>query len=78
MKKLVEIAGWVGVLFILGAFAANVFEIWSNKDLLYLIANAVGAALVAWSVFVKKAWPALALETVWCAVALFGIFKFFV
>ncbi|MFA6457969.1 MAG: hypothetical protein WCV72_01085 [Patescibacteria group bacterium] len=77
MKKIVEIAGWLGTTLILGAFAANVFAIWSNESLLYLSANALGAALVGWNVFVKKSWPALALEIVWFFVAIFGIVKFF-
>ena len=76
MKKVVEIAGWLGTLLILGAFAANVFEICSNESLFYFVSNAVGAALVAWNVFVKKSFSTFALEIVWCGVAILGIVKF--
>lgn len=77
MKKAVEIAGWIGVILILGAFATNVTEVWSSKNLFYLAANAVGAGLVGWNAFVKKAYPPLFLEVAWFGVAVFGIFKLF-
>lgn len=76
MKKLVEIAGWLGTLLILGAYAANVAKTWSSESLFYLATNALGAAFVGWNVFVKKSWSTFALEIAWLTIAIFGILKF--
>jgi len=77
MNKLIEIAGWLGVALIFGAYAANVFELLSREDFFYLALNAVGAALVGWNAYVKRAYPPLALEILWVAVSLFGIVQIF-
>lgn len=78
MKKLIEIAGWSGALLILGAYTLNVLEIISPGDLLYLLLNACGAALLGWNVFSKKSYSAFSLEIVWLLVAVFGIVRLFV
>ena len=77
-KNIVEIGGWFGVILILGAYTANIFEILDAKNFGYLVSNAIGAGLVGWNTFVKKAYPPLALNIAWFAVAIFGIFKFLV
>ncbi len=76
IKNVVEIGGWLGMVLILGAYAANIFEIINVENFGYLTANAVGASLVGWNAFVKKAYPPFVLQIAWFAIAIFGIFKF--
>jgi hypothetical protein len=75
MKKIIEIAGWIGTAFILSAFLLNVLEIFSQTDFIYLLMNLLGASLVAWNVLIKKSYSAFTLEFIWASIALFSIVK---
>ncbi len=70
MTFIIEALGWAGMI----TFVIAYYGISSGKikvdSLLYQWMNLGGAIAVAFSVFVKQAWPAFALEVVWGAIAL--------
>jgi hypothetical protein len=72
-----NIAGFVGSVTILGGFAR---QTWSNAapDLIYHLANLVGASLLAYSLSVHFNLPALLLELAWAAIALVGTVRWLV
>ncbi len=75
MLTLFEALGWAGMITFLIAY----YGISSGKlkadGALYQWMNLGGAIAVSFSVFVKKAWPAFALEVVWGAIALATLLK---
>jgi len=71
-----NIAGFAGGIIILAGFAR---QTWSNAvpDLLYHLANLIGASLLAYSLSVHFNLPALLLELAWASIALFGTLRWF-
>lgn len=57
--------GWIGMVLLLGAYAAVSFDLVERTGLAYVGVNVVGAALVAVICAAKRAWPAFALEVAW-------------
>jgi len=70
MSTIYEILGWMGtVTFLLAYYGISTGKLKADGEL-YQWMNLGGAIAVSFSVFVKKAWPAFALEIVWGAIAL--------
>ena len=63
----------VGVLLLLLAFALNSRGMLQASDPLYLAMNAVGAGLSCFASALIGFVPFVALEAVWCAVAVVGL-----
>lgn len=68
----------VGALLILGAFVAVQSERRRPDAYSTLVANAVGAGLLAWLAFHEQQWGFLLLEGCWAIVALWGLRNRFV
>lgn len=66
MELAADIVGWAGMLTLLFAYARR--EHLPPRT--YALLNLFGALGVAALCIVKHAWPALALETAWAAIAL--------
>jgi hypothetical protein len=60
----------VGALLILGAYAANQFGWTRTTNLVYALANVVGAGVLTVVAIVERQWGFLLLEGVWTLVAL--------
>ena len=71
---LANIAGFVGAVIILGGFARQTLKE-AAPDLLYHLANFTGASLLAVSLVINFNLPALLLELIWAAIALFGLVR---
>ena len=72
---IIQASGWLGTILILVAYYMV-----SNKKLAadsraYQILNLVGSIAVGVNVFYQQAWPAVALEVVWCLIAVFALMK---
>lgn len=69
-----NIAGFVGSATILGGFARQTLTN-APPDLIYHLANLIGASLLAWSLTVHFNLPALLLELAWAAIAMAGLIR---
>lgn len=72
---MMEIVGSVGVAILLGAFFANLVGWLTTDQKLYLILNALGAAIAAYASWGIGFMPFVVLEATWCVVALATLAK---
>jgi paired small multidrug resistance pump len=71
--KWYDLAGSAGVVLIVAAFLFLQLERVASNSLLYLIANALGAALILLSLFFEFNLSAFLMEAFWLAISLFGL-----
>jgi nicotinamide riboside transporter PnuC len=72
MIDLVVIIGIIGMLFLLSAFALNLFTKVTENWLIYNVLNIIGAGLLAYYAYILKSFPFLILESIWI---LFAVYK---
>ena len=72
---MMEIIGSVGVAILLGAFFANLVGWLTPDQKIYLILNALGAAIAAYASWGIGFMPFVVLEVTWCFVALASLTK---
>lgn len=72
---MIHICGWTGTVLIVGAYYLVSTEKIRSSDALYQWLNLIGSLILGINVFYKKAWPAVALEAVWSAIAIFALIK---
>jgi peptidoglycan/LPS O-acetylase OafA/YrhL len=72
--ELANIVGFVGMTLIIAAYAYVTASKAPNPFLLHG-ANLTGATLLVLSLLVNTNLPALVLESIWAAIALFGLSK---
>jgi hypothetical protein len=70
-----DFAGSAGVILIVGAYLMLQLEHSSSNDLPYLLANALGAALILLSLFVEFNLSAFLMELFWLAISVFGLYR---
>ncbi len=70
---LADILGSVGVAFLLGAFGLNLFGAVSQKQILYMLMNCVGAGLATLASWLIEYFPFVILEGTWCLVSLVAL-----
>ncbi len=70
-----EIVGIVGVLQILLAYFLLQLERLSTKTLTYQLLNAIGAALILYSLCYSFNLPAFVIELCWLLISLYGILR---
>lgn len=64
-----DIAGWVGMLLILGAYTGVSLELLAVDVVLYQMANGVGALLLIYATYKTKTYPVMVLNIIWVLVA---------
>ena len=72
---IIEIIGWIGTFLILTAYLLVSTERLKPKATAYILMNLFGAIFIGVNVFDNQAWPALALQIVWGAVAIISLTK---
>jgi hypothetical protein len=70
-----DLAGSAGVILIVGAYLMLQLEYVGSNELSYLLANALGAALILVSLFVEFNLSAFLMELFWLAISIFGLFR---
>lgn len=70
---LAEIAGWYGVLAILGAYVLLSFEVLESNSVAYQLLNLTGALGVLVISVHKKVFQSILLNTVWALVAIIAL-----
>jgi len=73
MNILIEIIGWLGMILILTAYWLISSRRVEAKSIFYRMLNFLGAIGIVINAFYHKAFPPLALNTVWAAIALWAI-----
>ena len=71
----IDLIGFVGVSLILIAFFLNLVNIVTNKNLLYILLNFVGAATACYASILLKYVPFIILEGIWAFVSILGLFN---
>jgi len=70
-----DIAGWIGMILVLIAYALISFKKLSSQSSAYHLMNLVGVSCIGVNVFVQKAWPVFVLECIWGLVATVTLIK---
>ena len=75
MKVLIEMFGWIGMLFILIAYAGVSFSLFDSGSVLFQSMNLVGALGVGMVSFYKKAYQPAMLNVVWGIIAISALLR---
>ena len=67
--------GFIGVFQILLAYFLNVIGKISNKSLVFILLNVVGASMACFASILLKYWPFIILEGIWALVSLYSLIK---
>ncbi|MBD3332326.1 hypothetical protein GF356_05715 [candidate division GN15 bacterium] len=62
--------GTVGAGLLLLGFVLNLTRLITERSLIYLLMNLIGASLATWYAWITETWPFVALELVWAMAAL--------
>jgi len=76
MINLYVIVGIIGMIFLLTAFALNLFKKVTQDSSIYNIFNIIGAGLLAYYAYALNSIPFLILEAVWILFALYKLIFF--
>jgi len=71
-----DVAGTAGVILIVGAYFLLQIGRMRNDSLLFSVSNAVGAALIIWSLFYEFNLSAFLIEAFWLLISLIGVVRF--
>jgi hypothetical protein len=68
--------GFLGVFQILLAYILNVIGKISNKHIVFILLNLVGASMACLASILLNYWPFIILEAVWALASLFTLIKY--
>lgn len=71
--SLVDLAGWIGAVFVLSAYLGIISKRLKTNSLLYLFLNLFGAIGILINAFYYRAFPSAILNVAWGVIALYGI-----
>ena len=75
MNILIEIIGWIGAIFIVGAYCFNIYGVWKAGSRWYILFNLIGGAFFVVNTFFHKAYPSMIVNIIWVVIALAALFK---
>lgn len=70
---LIDWIGFIGVFQILLAYVLNVNGKVSNKHLIFILLNLIGASMACLASILLNYWPFIILESVWALASLFTL-----
>lgn len=73
VKTFVSIAGWGAALLILGAYSLLSFGKVQPRSWVYQLMNIIGAAGFIINCAYNNAWPSVALNVAWMAIAIYAL-----
>ncbi len=73
MELFFQTAGWIGTILCLVAYFLVSREYVTSKSRSYALMNLFGALGIGLNVFHHQAWPAVTLEVIWGAIAIFSL-----
>jgi len=72
---IVEIIGWAGSLFIILAYAMNIFKKMSADSVYYYLLNIAGSACMIVNTIYHQAIPSAVVNIVWIVIAVSALLK---
>jgi hypothetical protein len=69
VRGAVDLAGWLGALTLVGAYAGTTTGVFPATSLCYQVLNALGSVGLAAVAALHGAWPSLALNVLWLLIA---------
>jgi hypothetical protein len=69
-KTLIDLIGWLGALFLLGAYGAVSFRKLPAQSMIYQLANALGSCCLIVNTLYYRAFPSAFVNLVWIAIAI--------
>lgn len=75
MEIFVQISGWIGMVLILGAYFLISRKMVDSQSYTYHLVNLFGAIGLIINTYYQEAWPVVALNTVWVAIAVSTLIK---
>jgi len=76
MINFAVIVGIIGMIFLLTAFALNLFKKVTQDSFIYNIFNIIGAGLLAYYAYALNSIPFLILEATWISFAIYKLIFF--
>ncbi len=76
MINFAVIVGVIGMIFLLTAFALNLFKKITQDSLIYNLFNIIGAGLLAYYAYALNSVPFLILEAIWISFAAYKLIFF--
>ena len=73
---LIEIIGWTGSFLVVLAYALNLLRKISAQSLTYSLINIAGSAGMIINGYYHHAFPSIAVNVVWIAIAFFALLKY--
>lgn len=73
MINFAVIVGVIGMIFLLTAFALNLFKKVTQDSLIYNIFNIIGAGLLAYYAYALNSIPFLILQAIWISFAVYKL-----
>lgn len=70
-----DIVGWIGAALVIIAYFLVSTKKLPPTSVTYQLMNLIGALGVGINVFTQKAYPSLAIQIMWAAIAIFGLYK---
>lgn len=76
MINFAVIVGAIGMIFLLTAFALNLFKKVTQDSFIYNIFNIIGAGLLAYYAYALNSIPFLILQVIWISFAVYKLISF--
>ncbi len=73
--SLANIIGWVGAFILLALYFLMTLDYVSNNSKIYKILNLFGALFLVISGVLLKAYPFVAINSIWCIISAISLFK---
>lgn len=73
---LVDWIGFLGVFQILLAYVLNSIGSITNKGLVFILLNLIGATMACMASILLNYWPFIILEGIWALVSLYALFDY--
>lgn len=75
MNILIEIIGWVGMMFIVLAYYLVSHKDIKGSSRTYQMMNLFGAIFIGFNVFYNGVWSSFALQIVWAIIAILALIR---
>lgn len=77
-KKFASILGWIGMVFILGAYFLVSYGFVKGEGFLYQIINLIGAVGLFYNAYFSESKPLMALQLSWAIIAIIAMIKIWI
>ena len=72
-KLLIDVAGWVGSIEVIAAYALNSYQFLSSDSILFQLLNLTGGVLLIINTIYHRAYPSAFINVIWVIIASIAI-----